>query len=178
MPADTGSASRRLKIQIEIRDADLLTFDGDGIIVPTISDGLMVEGIAARVKAAAGRIVEDEVLGSAPIAVGAAVVTTAGALSCRRVVHVPVSEQAAGKVGVENIRRATRAGLLAATHFQLEQVAIPGFGYGEMGVPYDEAARAIIDEIRAYRGVHPRVVVLIDTDPEMVGAFQTELDDC
>jgi O-acetyl-ADP-ribose deacetylase len=175
--ADTVNSARRLKVQIEIRDADLLTFFGDGIVVPTISDGIMIEKVAAHIKAAAGQEVEDEVLCSVPIAVGAAVVTGAGALTVRHLIHTPVTEQPGMKIGVESIRRATRAGLLASTHFQMETIAIPGIGYGPLGVPHDEAARAMIDEVRAYRGTHPSLVVLMDTDPEMVAAFHLELTD-
>ena len=112
---------------------------------------------------------------SAPIAVGAALVTPGGKLGVTHVIHSPIIEQAGLRIGVENIRRATRAGLLAATHFQFDKVAIPGMGYGEGGVPHDEAARAIIDEIRAYKVTPPVEVVLMDTEPEMVKAFKTQL---
>jgi O-acetyl-ADP-ribose deacetylase (regulator of RNase III) len=172
MPSEPGSARR---IQLEIRSADPLTFDGDAIIVPTLSEGWMVEGVAARIKNLGGKVVEDEARCRAPIAVGAAVVTGAGSLAVRHVVHVPVAEHPGARVAVENIRRATRAGLLAASHFQLERVAIPGIGYGETGVPYDEAARAMIDEIRAFRGACPGFVVLMDTDAEMIASFEDEV---
>jgi O-acetyl-ADP-ribose deacetylase (regulator of RNase III) len=119
--------------------------------------------------------VEEEVIQSAPIAVGAAVVTEAGALDAQFLIHVPTVDAEGDKIGVENIRRATRAGLLAATHYKMERIAIPGFGYGEVGVPYDEAARAIIDEVRAYRGNHPEMIALIDEDEIMLAAFKQEL---
>ncbi len=172
MPSEPGSLRR---IQLEIRRADPVSFDGDALVVPTLSEGWMVEGVAARIKNAGGKEVEDEARRRAPIAVGAAVVTGAGNLSVRHLVHVPVAEQPGAKVAVENIRRATRAGLLAASHFQLERVAIPGIGYGEAGVPYDEAARAMIDEIRAFRGAFPASVILMDTDPEMIASFEDEI---
>lgn len=162
-------------MQIEVKNEDLLAFIGDGIVVPTVSDGQMVEPIAAMVKEQAGDEVEEEIMRSAPIAVGAAVVTGSGQLQITHLIHVPVTEQPGMKIGVENIRRATRAGLLASTHFEMAQVAIPGFGYGEIGVPYDEAARAIIDEVRAYRGAFPEKVFLIDQNEEMIDAFKQEL---
>jgi O-acetyl-ADP-ribose deacetylase len=105
------------------------------------------------------------------------VVTAPGDLPVKRVIHVPVSEQPAVKIPVENIRRATRAGLLAANHFQMERLAIPAFGHGELGVPCDEAARAIIDEVRAFRGQFPTYVLLVDVSQEMVEAFLTEIRD-
>lgn len=161
-------------IDIEIKNEDILTFEGDGIVVPTFSGGQMAEGIAARIKAAAGDDVELEAVEHAPIAVGAALVSIGGTLKVKYLIHAPLIEQPGLRVGVENIRRATRAGLLAATHYRMESIAIPGMGYDEMGVPHDEAARAIIDEVRGYKGTLPTRVTLLDADPEMYDSFLTE----
>ena len=43
-----------------------------------------------------------------------------------------------------------------------------------LGVPHDEAARAIVDEAMAYRGPHPTSVVLVDQDERMVAAFDLQ----
>jgi O-acetyl-ADP-ribose deacetylase (regulator of RNase III) len=172
-PPEPQPAAR--KIQLEVRQADVLTFAGDALLLPTVSEGRMVEPLAARIKQAAGKAVEEDAMRSAPIAVGAAVVTAAGALPLRALIHAPLTEHPGMKVSVENIRRATRAGLFAAAHYQLDAIAIPGIGTGDGGVPHDEAARAIIDEVRAFRGAHPSTVVLIDPDFEMVDAFHIEL---
>ena len=171
MPATTSDPT----IQIEFVEADLLEYEGEVFIMPAFSDGRMVGGLALRVKKKGGDLVEELASQSAPIAVGAALVTPGGKLGVTHVIHAPIIEQAGMRIGVENIRRATRAGLLAATHFQFEKVAIPGMGYGEGGVPHDEAARAIIDEIRAYKASPPTEAVLLDTDPDMVKAFRTQL---
>lgn len=159
-------------MQLEVRNTDMLTFEGDGLVVPSICEGLMLEGIAARVKEAAGDDVEQQVHAHAPIAVGAALVTSSGALSVQHLIHAPVVEEPGLRVGVENIRRAVRASLLAATKYELATIAIPGFGYGENGVSHEETARAIIDEVSGYKGgALPEMVVLIDEDREMFEAF-------
>lgn len=164
-------------MKIDVVKQDVLEFEGDALVLPTTSSCQMNEGLAARVKAIAGERVEEEVLKSAPVAVGAAVGTRPGRLNVNRIIHVPVIEQNGLKIPIENIRRATRAGLLASTHFQLEKIAIPGFGYGEFGVPHDEAARAILDEIRAYRTTYPSYIALIDMDHDMLEAFVNEIED-
>lgn len=164
-------------MQLEIRQGDPLSFDGDALLVPTNSDGRMVDGLAARIRDAAGPDVQEEILRSAPIAVGAAVVTGAGALPARRLIHVPVVEEPGLRPGIESIRRATRAGLLAANHFRLDRIAIPGIGCGENGVPHDETARAIINELRAFKGQAPNYVTLVDPDLEMIQAFLQEMED-
>lgn len=161
--------------EIDVAQEDLLSYRGDGIIVPTVSDGKMRYGIAARVKRAAGVAVEREAMEHVPIAVGAALVTDGGKSGVDYIIHAPIMEQPGMRVGVENIRRATRAGLLAAAYYQLDSLGIPGMGYGENGVPHDEAARAIIDEVRAYKGQGPTHVTLLDALPEMYDAFITEL---
>lgn len=164
-------------MEIEIRRADPVDYEGDGILIPTNSYGQMSEGLAARAKEVGGEVLEQEALDSAPIAVGAAIATSPGELAVGKVIHVPVVEHPGQRMGIESVRRATRAGLLAANHFQLARICIPGFGYGENGIPYDETARAIIDELRAFKGTCPSHVSLMDTDEEMIRAFHQQIED-
>lgn len=164
-------------MEIEISQGDPVTYVGDGLVLPTNSYGQMSEGLAGRVRRAGGKDLEKEALRSAPIAVGAAVATSGGKLGVDKVIHVPVVEQAGLRIGIENVRRATRAGLLAANHFRLDRICIPGFGYGENGIPYDETARAIIDELSAFKGNCPSHVTLMDTDEEMIRAFHHQAED-
>ncbi len=165
-------ASSSTHTEIEVKMGDILSFEGDGFILPTNSYGVMSEGLAARVRRTTGTTVEKEITQSAPIAVGAAVVTSSGNLPSPKIIHVPVVEHPGMKAAIENVRRATRAGLLAANHFHLEQIAIPGIGFGENGIPHDEAARAMVDEIKAFRGNYPTRIVLMDTDNSMIHAFK------
>ena len=163
-------------MQLEVRKADLLTFEGDGIVVPTICSGEMTLPIAMSVKRKVGPAVEQEVREHAPIAVGACLVTEANAIGARYLIHAPVVEEISARVGVENIRRAVRASLLGATHYEMDKIGIPGFGYGEGAVSHEETARAIIDEVIGYkRGAHPTIVVLMDEDDEMYEAFTTQV---
>lgn len=165
------------RIEIDIQQIHLLDARVDAILVPTFSDGIMVAGIAAEVRAAAGEAIEREVAVCAPIAVGAAVRSSPGKLKVAHVIHAPIVEQQGMRLGVENIRRATRAGLLAAAHYEIERVAIPGMGYQDGSVPRDEAARAIIDEVRAFKLTPPIAVVLADRDEEMIQAFFGEFNE-
>ncbi len=168
-------SSTEITIQIDVLKKGLLSFEGDAILLPAVSDGMMMKGLAKRVKKAAGADVEKEAASHAPIAVGAALVTDPGKLKVNYIIHSPIVEQAGMRIGVENIRRATRAGLLAASHYGMNHIAIPGMGYGDNSVPHDEAARAIIDEVRAYKGENPAFVTLMDADLEMYESFITEL---
>lgn len=158
-------------VQIEIQNIDVLSFEGDGVVVPIISTGEMETPLGVTVRDVVGMHVQEEVMRHAPIAVGACTVTEGGPLKVRHIIHSPVLEEPGLRIGVENIRRSVRAGILGAAHFEMERVGIPAFGYDEAGVSYEETARAIIDEITGWKQSFPTTIVLFDENKEMYEAF-------
>jgi O-acetyl-ADP-ribose deacetylase (regulator of RNase III) len=84
-------------------------------------------------------------------------------------------EQPGSKIGVENVRRATRAALLAAAHHNLEVIAIPGMGTGLGGVDPTDAARALVDELRAHKQPRPSTVYLVDINDEILYCLEEAL---
>jgi O-acetyl-ADP-ribose deacetylase (regulator of RNase III) len=160
----------RMVIHVAIGDISQLTVDA--IVNPANSLGIMAGGVAGAIKAVGGQAIEDEAKAMAPVAVGAAIITGAGHLYCKAVIHAPTSEEPGQKIGVEAVRRATRAALLAATRNGFDTIAFPGIGTGVGGVPHDEAARAMVDEVRAIKVPPPSTVWLIATHDEMLWAFE------
>jgi O-acetyl-ADP-ribose deacetylase (regulator of RNase III) len=132
-------------------------------------------GVAAALSRRGGPSIQREAMSLAPIAVGAAVVTNAGQLWAKHVIHAPTMEEPGTKVGVENVRRATRAALLAAAHHGFEVIALPGMGTGLGGVDPGDAARAIVDELRAHRQPKPSTVYLVDLRDEILSHLEEAL---
>jgi O-acetyl-ADP-ribose deacetylase len=164
-----------LRMVIHVALGDITQLTVDAIVNPANSLGIMENGAARTIKVEGGDQIEDEARSSAPIAVGAAVVTGAGNLWCKAVIHAPTMEEPGMKIGVENVRRATRAALLAAGRNSYETIAFPGMGTGTGQVPYDEAARAMVDELRAHRQPQPSTVYLIATNDDLIFAFEDAL---
>jgi O-acetyl-ADP-ribose deacetylase (regulator of RNase III) len=162
-------------MQIHVALSDLTELPVDAVVNPANSQGLMTGGVAAALLAAGGQEIEDEAKASAPIAVGAAVVTTGGELYARHVIHAPTMEAPGMKIGVENVRRATRAALIAAARNNFEVIALPGMGTGVGGVALDEAARAMVDELRAHKQPKPSTIYLVALDDALVNAFAEAL---
>ena len=162
-------------MQVHLAKTDITTMAVDAIVNPANSLGIMGGGVAGALSRRGGPTIQREAMSLAPIAVGAAVVTNAGQLHARRVIHAPTMEQPGTKVGVENVRRATRAALLAAAHHNLELIAIPGMGTGLGGVDPSDAARAIVDELRAHRQPQPSTVYLVDLDDEILFCLEEAL---
>ena len=147
----------------------------DAVVNPANSQGIMEGGVAGTLRDRGGEEIEAEARSLAPIAVGAAVVTGPGSLFCKHVIHAPTMEQPGMKIGVENVRRATRAALLAADVLSLDTIAMPGMGTGVGRVPVDEAARAMVDEIRSHRRPKPTTIYLVGTKDAMLFAFEEAL---
>jgi O-acetyl-ADP-ribose deacetylase (regulator of RNase III) len=162
-------------MQVHVAKADLTLLPVDAIVSPANSLGIMGSGVAGSIRRRGGDTIQHEAMACAPIAVGAAVVTSAGRLYAKHVIHAPTMEEPGTKIGVENVRRATRAALIAAAASGLDTIAFPGLGTGEGGVDREEAARAMVDELRAHRQPRPNVIWLIDVDDVMLHAFEEAL---
>lgn len=162
-------------MQVHVAKADLTLLPVDAIVNPANSLGIMGGGAASAIKRRGGERIQQEAMDCAPIAIGAAVVTTAGKLFAKAVIHAPTMEEPGLRVVIESVRRATRAALIAASVNDFEMIAMPGIGTGTGGVDRDEAARAMVDELRAHRSPKPQTVYLVDTDDRMLVAFEEAL---
>src|ERR1700744_3531464 len=162
-------------MQVHVAKADLWTMPVDAVVNPANSLGIMGGGVGGALRRQGGDVIQQAAMAASPIAVGAALVTTAGQLPAKNVIHVPTMEEPGMQIGAENVRRAARAALIAADRNQLKTIAIPGIGTDLGGVPIDEAARAIVEEIRAHRRPCPETIYLVDTGEDMVYSLEEAL---
>lgn len=162
-------------MQVHVAHAELWKLQVDAIVNPGNSMGVMGGGIAGLIRRNGGDAIQQAAMAAAPIAVGAAIVTTAGSLPAQHVIHVPTMEEPGMRIGAENVRRAARAALIAADMSHMKIIAIPGIGTDLGEVPLDESVRAIVEELRAHKRACPEVVYLVDTNLEVVQAFEDAL---
>jgi O-acetyl-ADP-ribose deacetylase (regulator of RNase III) len=160
---------------IHIAKSDITEMAVDAVVNPANSLGIMGGGVAAALSRKGGPTIQREAMSLATIAIGAAVVTNAGQLWAKQVIHAPTMEEPGEKVGIENVRRATRAALIAAAHHGIETIAMPGMGTGLGGVDPADAARAMVDELRAHRQPKPGTVYLVDINEEILLSFEEAL---
>jgi O-acetyl-ADP-ribose deacetylase (regulator of RNase III) len=162
---------------IALRQGDITQVETDAIVNAANSGLWMGAGVAGAIKRAGGKGIEDEAVRQGPIAVGEAVVTGAGALKARYVIHAAVMGTDlvtdAGK-----IESATKDSLRRAEELGITSVAFPALGTGVGGFPYDEAARIIVEAAREHlaggSGLDEVLIVLYDH--EAFEAFQTCLE--
>jgi O-acetyl-ADP-ribose deacetylase (regulator of RNase III) len=162
-------------MQVHVAKAEIYKLQVDAIVNPANSLGIMGGGIGGTIRRHGGDVIQHEAMGKAPIAIGAAIITGPGALPCQHVIHTPTMEEPGMQIGAENVRRAARAALIASDRMQFKMIAFPGMGTDLGNVPADEAARAIVEEIRAHKRPFPETIYLVDTNQGMLDAFEDAL---
>jgi O-acetyl-ADP-ribose deacetylase (regulator of RNase III) len=124
-----------------------LTEEGTDAIVNAANSALAHGGgVAGAIVRKGGEEIQRESLEKGPVPVGGAVVTTAGTLPCRFVIH------AVGPVWGEGdeeakLRRAVGSALARAEDLGLASLALPAISTGIFGYPKAEGCRAIVEEV-------------------------------
>lgn len=126
---------------------DITGLEVDAVVNAANSQLWMGAGVAGAIKRAGGQEIEEEAVRLGPIPVGESVVTKAGKLKARYVIH-------AAAMGPDlvtdeiKIRRATETALLRARERNLASIALPALGTGVGAFPLPEAARIMAQAVR------------------------------
>ncbi len=165
------------RFTITVVQGSILEVAADAIVNAANSQGIMGGGVAGAIRRAAGPEVEAEARRQAPIAVGQAVLTSAGHTRFKGIVHAPTMPRPAMRIEAANVALATRAALVLAEAQGFGTLAIPGMGTGVGGVAPEAAAALMVKEIRTFAAGRSdqsslKSVILVDVDPAMVSAWQ------
>jgi O-acetyl-ADP-ribose deacetylase len=134
---------------VEVLETDITTLEVDAIANAANTMLQHGGGVAGAISRAGGPEVQAESDRRAPIALGAAVTTTAGRMPARWVIHAATMELG-GPTSADIIRRATAATLWKAEELNARSLALVAFGTGVGGFPVDEAAEIEADEVRRH----------------------------
>lgn len=153
-------------MQIEIRQGDITEQpDMDAIVNAANTELILGAGVAGAIRRKGGAIIDEEGQQLAPIKLGEAAVTTAGALPNKFVIHAaamgyrPEDDLVPKKPGTDSsadiIRNATLNSLRQAEELELRSIAFPALATGVAGFPVDECAETMIGAARNYAAVNP-----------------------
>ena len=162
-------------MQITVIQDSILDADAQVIVNAANSMGLMGGGVAGAIKRAAGAEVEREAVKDAPIRVGKAVLTSGGHTKFKGIIHAPTMPEPGMHIPVQNVALATKAALALADEKGFESIAIPGMGTGVGGVAHADAARAMVEAVRAFSPRALKSVIFVDVDATMVSAWKQAL---
>jgi O-acetyl-ADP-ribose deacetylase (regulator of RNase III) len=153
---------------IDVRVEDLAFYAGDAIIRPATATLGATTPLLRRLELAGGPKLLDQLAVAEPLAVGSAVVTSAGDLPVGLLVHAIVSSPTE-PVRRDGVRRAFRSALERALTWQMARVAVPPLGLGAGNLYIDESASLMAYQLARHftSASFPRQVTLIaETDDE------------
>jgi O-acetyl-ADP-ribose deacetylase (regulator of RNase III) len=139
-------------LTVEIVDDDIAAQTTDAIVNAANNAFWMGSGVAGAIKSRGGNSIEDEAMAQGPVEPGDCVLTSAGRLKAKHVIHAAVMGQDL-KTSATLIEAATRNALRLADSRGLVSIALPAFGTGVGGFPVVECARIMIQAVRQYAKV-------------------------
>jgi O-acetyl-ADP-ribose deacetylase (regulator of RNase III) len=137
-------------------NGDICDLEVDAIVSPANGTLWMSTGVAGAIKRRGGDAIEFAAVRQGPVPLGGAIVTEAGTLAARWVIHA-VSLDHQRRTSAAAIDGAVRSAIARARELGVETLAIPALGTGVGGFPLAEAARITVAAVRDVVATAPRL---------------------
>ncbi len=133
--------------RIELWNGDICELEVDAIVNAANLSLWMATGVGGAIKRAGGEEIEFAAVRQAPVPLGGAIVTGAGRLAARAVIHA-VSLDRDRRTSGPVIDAAVRSAIARAREIGASSLAFPALGTGVGGFPLEEAARITVQAVR------------------------------
>jgi len=133
--------------RIELWNGDICELEVDAIVNAANLSLWMSTGVGGAIKRAGGDAIEFAAVRQGPVPLGGAVMTPAGTLAAKCVIHA-VSLDRDRRTSAEIIDLAVRSAMARARELRVSSIAFPAMGTGVGGFPLDEAARVTVRAVR------------------------------
>ena len=161
---------------LELVEGDITDLDVEAIVNPANEKLILGGGVAGVIKRKGGPTVQDECkrIGSTPV--GTAVITGAGKMKFKHILHAVGPRMGEGDED-RKLASAVRASLALADRHGLRSLAVPAISTGNFGFPMDRAARITLTEVHRYLqgGTKLQKVIVVLYDEDAYKVFAREL---
>lgn len=137
------------RTQLELVQGDITDQAADAIVNAANSHLILGGGVAGAIRRKGGPAIQAECDQKAPIEVGRAAITTAGALPARYVIHAVGPRMGEGDED-RKLADATRSSLQLADAHHLESLAFCAISTGIFDFPINRCARIMLTETIRY----------------------------
>jgi O-acetyl-ADP-ribose deacetylase len=137
------------RTQLELVQGDITDLEVDAIVNAANEQLQLGAGVAGAIRQKGGPSIQEECnrIGGTPV--GTAVMTGAGHLKAKQVIHAVGPRMGEGEED-RKLASAVRAALALADRRGLKSIAIPALSTGVFGFPMERAARVMLTEIHRY----------------------------
>lgn len=150
----TEKTDKKVSVQLDSTVLDLLEGDITDLEVDALVNAAnehlqLGAGVAGAIRERGGPSIQEECdrIGGTPV--GTAVMTGAGKLPARQVIHAVGPRYGEGDED-RKLSAAVRSALALADRNALKSIALPAISTGTFGFPVDRAARVMLTEIHRY----------------------------
>ena len=137
------------EVKIKLVQGDITDQEVDAIVNAANNHLWMGAGVAGAIKRKGGKEIEDEAMKKGPIPIGEAVVTKAGKLKAKYVIHAAVMGQDL-MTNEEYIKNATLNSLKRAEELKIKSLAFPTFGTGVGGFSVERCAQIMLCQVKDF----------------------------
>lgn len=134
---------------IRLIQGDLTELSVDAIVNAANAQLILGGGVAGAIRTKGGPSIQEECDRVGGTTVGQAVLTNAGKLKARHVIHAVGPRMGEGNED-EKLRRATLNSLRRATEHGLHSIAFPAISTGIFGFPKDRCARIMLQTVKDF----------------------------
>jgi O-acetyl-ADP-ribose deacetylase (regulator of RNase III) len=162
---------------VRLQQDDLTALPVDAVVYYAREDLVLGSGFGTAIQVRGGDSIKKELAAMGKIAVGQAVMTGAGNLKARHIIHVCGPKFQEDRTE-EKLRDSMLAALRMAREAGLRSIAFPPMGAGFYGVPLDLCAGVMLDAIRsaAASGAAPPEIVVCVRDRHEFTAFRRKME--
>jgi O-acetyl-ADP-ribose deacetylase (regulator of RNase III) len=145
---------------IEVWNGDICDLEVDAIVAPAVGSLWMSTGLAGAIKRAGGDAIEFAAIRQGPVELGGAVVTPAGTLAARAIIHA-VSLDRDRRTSAQTLEAAVRGAMARAREIGATSIAFPALGSGVGGFPLEEGARITVMTVRDELSASPTIAHVV-----------------
>lgn len=161
---------------LELLEGDITELAVEAIVNPANEKLQLGTGVAGTIKKKGGPAIQEECnrIGGTPV--GTAVITGAGKMRQKHVIHAVGPRMGDGDED-RKLASAVRSSLALADRHALKSIAIPAISTGVYGYPMDRCARILLTEVHRYLqgGTKLQQVIVCLFGDEAYGIFTREL---
>lgn len=165
-------------ITIELVQGDITDLHVDAIVNAANSQLILGSGVAGAIRRKGGPSIQDECLRIGYCEVGDAVITGAGELPARHVIHAVGPRMGEGSES-GRLARAVRASLGLAESQGLHSIALPAISTGVFGYPIEACANVMLRVVIDYTFedlTHLQQVIICLYDAPALDVFRAEFE--
>ena len=162
---------------LELLNGDITEMDTDAIVNAANARLILGGGVAGAIRTKGGPTIQEECNKQGPTFVGGAVITTAGNLKAKHVIHAVGPRMGEGNED-QKLKNATLNSLKCADENSLKSISFPAISTGIFGFPIERCAeimlKTTIDYLKGQTGLEKVIFCLFGQDSYQVFANQLE----